>query len=35
MELWDPEEEGAEAERPEDLPISSNADKRFDEMDGG
>lgn len=27
--------EGAEADRPEDLPAPANADRRFDEMDGG
>jgi len=27
--------EGAEASRPDGLPVPPNADKRFEEMDGG
>lgn len=27
--------EGAEADTPEDLPVPANADKRWDELDGG
>lgn len=32
---WPPEQEGAEADRPEHLPVPPNADKRYEEMDGG
>lgn len=32
---WPPEQEDAEADRPEDLPIPPNADKHYCEMDGG
>jgi len=32
---WPPEQEDAEADRPEHLPVPPNADKRYEEMDGG
>lgn len=32
---WDESQEGQEASRPEDLPVPANADKRYEEMDGG
>jgi hypothetical protein len=32
---WCARIEGAEADRPQDLPVPANADRRYDEMDGG
>lgn len=32
---WDESQEGAEADRPQDLPVPANADKRYEELDGG
>lgn len=32
---WDESHEGVEADRPEDLPFPKNADKRWEEPDGG
>lgn len=34
-EPWPPEQEDATADRPEDLPIPPNADRRYEETDGG
>lgn len=31
---WPPEQEDAEADRPEDLPVPANADQRSEELDG-
>lgn len=34
-EPWDESQEGQEANRPEDLPVPANADKRYEELCGG